>query len=492
VRGGVSILGFGLLIGIGIAVSGVARGQEAAPLVVTTDGSASSEIDDLPLEAPTPDPRWKFSGYVEQDGREGFPHDGSTFLERNRSILGARFELTPSAESNVRAVGDGRFLWLGNAQAQVPDELSVRGKTAPYRIDGDALFAEVSRIGGTTARLRAGRQSIRWGSGLLFNPTTVVNPPDLEDPLRFGSPMGTEMLRADASAGGVHAEAVFVPAFRPALLPQIDSRAALSLAGNSAASAIAADPSWTIAIDARGPGPRPTFDNAQEAVRVSGRIPVPLAIGGSGVDAAAMFYRGRTAIPQLATADLTADFVAKSLTGTATLDYPRIEVFGGDLAWQVDLPLLGGAAAWAEGAWVVPEPRARTVTVNGSTAVTTDFRASYPRAVAGADHTTAGGFYLALEYVRGFVNEFGAPAQGNYAFAIADRPLFRERLHVRLVGGLSLDDRSALLAPQIDWTVADAVTVTIGGYGGIGLASSKFGNALTGPPVAFARARLSF
>jgi hypothetical protein len=421
---------------------------------------------------------------VEEDVRPAFPGDGATpFFERARTILGARLEAIPSA--NVRAVGDARFLWEGATRASDLGGLSDRARLDPYRLEADALFVERNHLV-RTGWIRFGRQTVRWGSGLVFNPTSTIGPVDLEDPLRFGQPMGTEMARASLPLGPLRVEAVGVPLFRPAFLPPIDSRTALARSGDPAAEAIARDPTWTIDVTASDPPLDGELGNAQGALRLSGTVPwIDLELAGSA-------YVGRTPLPAIGSADLTADLVAKTLTGNVTLVHPRLAVYGLDGNLQIPAGPLGAIGAWSEGAWVVPVPYTQTLTANGSTSTSRALEKAYYRGTTGLDHTSDSGLYVAVEYLRGFLDELGAGAQHDYAFAIVQRPFFRERLTARFFGGLSLDDHSLLAAPELAWSAGDSLQLSLGGYAGLGDEPKKFARANIGPPLAVVRARLSF
>ncbi|HVO31766.1 MAG TPA: hypothetical protein VMV18_13560 [bacterium] len=484
-----------LLFSIVLTTSGAAAPSGGVPELVpppatpVPEPSPSPSPSPEPEPAPTAEPTGAASRAVElfsllhgsllEDFRVESPDHAPADVERARTILSVRADVT---SSHSGAVLDARASWLGHPPT---GEARLTAPHTPLRLDADAVFLEArARTGLGRLRVRAGVQTIRWGSGLLFNPTSVVNPPDLDDPLRFGAPLGNAMLRAEWLSP-VHVDAVLVPWFRPPLLPEVDDRRALLASGVAAAESIARDPSWSIAVDSRAPDPPRTVGEMAGALRVSTRIPVV------DVDASVMGYTGRMAVPQLASADLTADFAAHALSGTATLAWPRQSVAGADLAGQIPLGSWGDLGAWAEGAWVMPEPMRQDLTVNGIPGTTRILTEPYARAAAGIDHTFAGESYLALEYVRGFPDEVGAPAQREYALAIFDRPLFASRAHVRVVALSSLSDASALLSPELSVT-ADAVTLSLAAWAGIGRRENRLGYDRVGPPVGVARASLSF
>lgn len=413
---------------------------------------------------------WTVAGFVEQDTRVGIPRDDAAFVERNRSAVGLRGEVKPAAK--VRGVVDTRLLYLGEGE--------------DFRLEADALFLEVERLGGAPLRIRAGRQVVRWGSGLVVNPTSTIGPSDFEDPLRFGQPIGTEMLRGDLTIAGVRLEGVFVPRFTGSRLPPIDARDALRASGNPIAESIADDEAWDVDLDLRVHRPDAELDNAQGAVRIAGTLPAV------GVDLAASWYTGRTSIPQPRRVELNADFVAQTLDGAILLDHPGMHAWGADARGEIPAGPLGTIGAWAEAAWIQPIPMERVVIGNGMETRTREFEDDYARAAIGLDYTTSGGTFLGAQWSRGFLDEFGADAQGDYVVAVVDRALFRDRVRVRIVGFGSLDDESVLFAPDVAWSAADAVTLSLGAYAGIGDRDSKFAGPLAGAPVVIARARLSF
>ena len=426
-----------------------------------------------PFATPTP---VAITATVSQDTRMALPSDAGAYLERARTIVGARVEAQPSA--SARLVGDARFVWLGETQAGDVASLADRAKVDPFRLEADALFAEWH---GGRGWLRFGRQTVRWGSGLLVNPTSTVGPIDLEDPLRYAQPMGTEMMRGNLALGrGVHVEALWVPLFRPPLLAPIDARTAMLRSGDAQAVALASDPSWTIDVTSSAPAPPSLASNSQAAARVSGSL--------LGVDLAASAYRGRAELPQLGSATLTADLATKTLSGDATLVYPRVSVLGLDAA--TTLPLDVGA--FAEVAWNEATPFTRTVTVNGFTQTSRELAKPWTRAAAGLDRTFSTNTYVAAEYLRGFVDELGLDQQHDYVLAIADQALLRDRLHVHGVAILATKDDSLLLSPSLDWNAADALTLSLGGWLSTGGRAQILGSNRIGPPIVIGKASISF
>lgn len=441
---------------------------------------------------------WKASGYVEGDARAGLTKARAAprgivplretprtdaYWERIQTSLALRVEGAP--EPRLRVVADGRAVHRAEDGAR-RSTLGERTPDPPWRIDGDALFVEARGLGAAGAGwIRLGRQSVRWGRGLVAAPASVVSPPDLEDPLRFGSPRGSQMVRALVPLGSrVKLEAIAVHSFQPALLPPVAPRDALATSGVPAAEAIADDPSWTVELRLRDPLPPATFANAPLAARVTSDLPFLNA------EVGASWYRGRSPIPEVAAADLDVDFAGRRLGGEVLLVYPRLQMVGADAALDVPLPLVDAVGVFGEAAWIEPRAFARTTSALGVEQRSTVLDEPYARGVAGVER--AGDTYLALEWSRGFFDELGKSRQREYVFAIAERRFLRETVSVRVVAAHCLDDGSRLLAPEAAWSPRDAVTLTLAAYAGFGAADSKFAGPLAGDRVVLGRARASF
>ena len=426
---------------------------------------------------------WKASGYLETDARAAFPREGDQHWERIQSSLALRLEGAP--EPRLRVVADGRAIHRAEPDAR-RSTIGERTPEPPWRLDGDAFFVEARGLGTTgTGWLRAGRQTVRWGRGLVAAPASVVSPPDLEDPLRFGSPRGSQMIRALVPIGSrVKVEGIAVHSFQPALLPPVTARDALATSGVPAAENLANDPAWTVDLRLRDPLPPATFANMPLAARVTGDLPFLAAE--IGVSA----YRGRSALPEVASADLEVDFAAKRLGGEVTLVYPRMQMLGAEAALEVPVPLLDAVGVFGEAVWIEPEGFKRTTTALGVEQRVTVLDEPYLRGVAGVER--AGDTYFAIEWSRGFVDEFGKSRQRDYLFAIAERRFLRETVSVRVVAAHCLDDGSLLLAPEAGWSPRDAITLSLAAYAGFGAGDSKFAGPLAGDRVVLARARASF
>lgn len=90
-----------------------------------------------------------------------------------------------------------------------------------FRIEANAAYIDIPNLFIEGLDLRVGQQIIAWGVGDQFNPTNVINAPDLEDPLRFGDQLANVMVKLDYSPfEDFTFSGVMIPIFRPALLPR--------------------------------------------------------------------------------------------------------------------------------------------------------------------------------------------------------------------------------------------------------------------------------
>ena len=133
----------------------------------------------------------------------------------------------------------------------------------------------------------------------------------------------------------------------------------------------------------------------------------------------------------------------------------------------------------------------------------------YLKATAGVDHTLFHHLYLNVQYVHGFIDEFGAgrtiwrasdspsrevtgPREGNFVVAGADYKVHDDRVLLRLFGVYDFDDGSSVVFPQVVATTFSAVELSLGAFVYVGSPTTKFGDPAAGASQAFARAKFSW
>jgi hypothetical protein len=518
------------------------RGLVVVALALTA-GGAHADVD------------IKFGGQIASDIRfrlngEEVPPDGQPVpfpsqqrllkygFSRNENLIKAQLSL--GIASKVKAVADVDFVWYGYSDVNDIDSATLHERVDPYRLEAHAAYIDVYRIL-PHLDLRIGRQVVVWGTGDKFNPTNNVNTLDLSDPLLFGKAIANDMIRLDYNpVGDMIITAVWVPIFRPAQLPRTAPLALTQI--NRPAPVQEAGIRQLLGIDASlyPPNlvrvatllPETNIQNSQVGVRVAGRIPK------IDVDASVSYYHGRFGIP-------SPSFTVNGKNGIvdAIVMWPRMDVVGADLAGSIEK--LKGLGYWVEGAVFFPQEITYGVyndLFGGHDPVTFvkdamsrygfDQKTTNPEAMrgtvipstpffkltAGFDYSWNKHLYTNLQYVHGFIDEFGAGKQcyalpgeppggqvrceeriGEYLVAGADVKLFSDALLLRFFGAFKVphaDDDSprftAVLFPQIAWAVWDATELSIGGFVFLGDSASKFGDPAAGASEIFAKAKFTY
>jgi hypothetical protein len=144
---------------------------------------------------------------------------------------------------------------------------------------------------------------------------------------------------------------------------------------------------------------------------------------------------------------------------------------------------------------------------------------------AGLDYSFNKFLYGNLQYVHGFIDEFGAGKQcyalpgekpgglsrcedriGDYLVLGFDLKFFSDALLIRFFGAFKLphvDDKitgtetvdqrfTAVLFPQIAWAVWDATELTLGAFVFLGDKSTKFGDPAAGASELFLKAKFQY
>lgn len=519
-------------------------------------GSISADMrfrlqgQDRPLPTPTPS-QWTLL-------KNGFSRNEN----RIRAQLGVKLG------QKVRGVADAELMLYGFSDLRDIDSATLRDRVDPYYLEVHAAYIDVYNLFGDVIPrfdLRLGRQTVPWGAADKFNPISNLNTLDLSDPLLFGRALANNMVRADWNPiGDLQITAVLVPVFRPAQLPRTAPFALL----DPLRPAPVMDQGLRAALDAeRGmyvPVPDPVTGEMLPAGRtltVQADVLAPevsaanMQFGGRiawkllGQDMGLSYYRGRFGIPVPAWSVSTGT-LDNNLTLTQ-LVYPRVDVVGLEMAGSIEK--LGGMGYWVEAAVNLPgevklglydsitNPQSvrameyvqaadgryyRTILpvgARGDRPVVID-RTPFVKATVGADYAFGGHVYVNVQYVHGFIDEFGAgrvarPRKnaidlaeqprieariGDYVVAGLDVKLLNERLLLRLFGVLKLptidlqsrlwDDfaPTGVLFPQIIWNVFDGTELMVGSFVMLGNRSTKFGDPAAGATEVFVRGKVSF
>lgn len=373
-----------------------------------------------------------------------------TGIERSQSTAGLKLDAAYGSVTGVAAVD---FVLSGvTPEVTRLGDLSHVEAVNPYRFEVPALYVDMKNFLVSGLDMRVGQQTVLWGQGDQFNPTNNLNPDDLRDPLLFGKQQANFMVKLDYwISESFSISGVLVPIFRPALLPQ---SAALGLAAvdripvsnaflrhrlesDMAASGGESLGHPTVVANATTELPETSFENMQMAYRLAGIV--------AEQDVALSYYYGRTDFPQpkhnhtrhspgeRCNPDDATDCVKGLLETDVTLHYPRMHVYGLNVAGEIPLDwiseTLSGLGYRFEGALVVPS-RATLKITNEDLALDLpqaageyDYDADgtpggrepavvettpFLKWTVGLDYSIGENIYVNAQWVHGLMDEYGA------------------------------------------------------------------------------------
>lgn len=429
------------------------RATSLSALALVMSLAASAEAQD--------EPELTVSGRVQSDIR--FRIGSSTVGEwynqlelpdgvaRNENLAGLTVE---AAMGDVSGKVDADIVLYGvSRDLDGLGALAQREEVDPYRFDIHSLYMQVRDLLVDGLDLRLGQQLVMWGVGDQFNPTNTINADDLEDPLKFGDQQGNVMLRLDYWINDEWSlSGVLVPVFKPALLPRTAplgvtrtdriplsddfARHRVIAEQESAAMGLVGHP--TIVGNTVIELPDTSFENMQAAYRMGGNI--------LGHDVALSYYLGRWDLPVAranhtrhnptpqCNPDQPTDCIQGLLETETTLHYPRMHVYGfnmtGEVGWLKELSDVFSAIGYRlEGGLFVPERTTLRMTQDqlaiafpqpageydydndgqpGGPEPTVIEDTPFLKWVFGLDYTFNEHLYLNVQWVHGFVDEYGA------------------------------------------------------------------------------------
>ncbi len=452
---------------------------------------------------------------------------------------------------DVAAFVDFTAIYTVFNEARTLEDLSTRETSDPVSFESQALYVQWSDFMAEGVELKVGRMVMEWGAADQFNPTSNLNPLDLEDPTKFGERLANQMVALSYTAPWTvdgdnitifdefTITGVVVPVHRPGQIP-------------SSAGAVFTDPdlfaqfvnsplldsfvglqkvflerggTFDYSTEVQTPGP--ALDNAQYAGRMSATV--------LGVDLSASYYRGYADalqavkvdadldtqldvagacgpaqaaqcggfITQLAGEDLGNLDAVTELLATPGLEisgvipthivlgYPKVHVVGFDATTSLDF--LGGVGIWGEAAMTQHEDQDLILAAGAaSTTETLLEEGSFWKLAAGLDYSFTSWWYLNAQYLHGFVDEFGADNLNDYVVAGSDLKFFNDQMTLRLFGIYQMQDQSYVVYPAIMNRFWDGAEVQLGAFWMGGAEDSKFGGAPAGQSRVFFKGKYSF
>lgn len=465
------------------------------------DPAAAQFLDEVELD-------WR--GFLMTDLRLFATDD----LAYERSETTANVHLGARLDEHVAAVGDVSLIFTDASGVTRFDQLTDRAAVDPFRIESDALFVELIDVP-EGVDIRLGRQQIIWGSADRFHPVSNLNPLDVEDPTAFGAVIANEMLsvdiRPDWTAGcdeddpwldELRLQLVFVPFFKPASLPasaglaftdkrvfraRADTPLTVDLVDKQ--DVLEANNGWDFQFAPRVTLPERTLENSMYGVRLAARL--------VGIDLGFTWFHGFDDFPRAET--IIADTGDIPNVGVdLQLTYPRVDVLGVDVATSLDF--LDGLGLWAEVGVTLHDDLYRVISTGpaiGVNAVEAELEADYfVKAVAGVDYTPVQWLYLNVQYLHGFVDEFGANDLESYIVAGADIKIDYDRFLLRFFNIFNVDDGSYVLYPRFTVRPWQSGELSLGAFiysstfGGFD-ESTKFDSRASGRSSVFIQAKAS-
>ncbi len=473
---------------------GQAGADEGADVGAKGDGQAESKTDAPTFKAPPKQrAKSKFDGKLDFSLRllSSVYYSVDRVEERGFDRNETRVETYVSYNPNrhVEIVGGIEAVFMGVAQAQNLDDLATRQLVTPFHFESDAAYVALHDIAPGLS-LKLGRQIVVWGTADKFSPTNNINPDDFEDRPLFTEPIANQMAVLDYAPPKLNEklffQLIYVPLFYPALLPPsasaglLDPQSEIPFAfledrqkiGFLQDVYLPLNPQLYPATFGTVLHPKAKGTNGQFAAKVGSNL--------GPVDFSASYYYGRHDVPfpidvessQLAALD-EEPVDGAWMRSDVTLVYPRMQVVGLDFSTQ--LPFLGNMGLWGEGALFIPQAYDLRVEMPVPIDVTPDDGMANPvreivapairknpyiKATAGLDYTFGKHVYVQAQYLRGFLNEFGADHIGDYVVAGTELVFFGRHLLLRCFGVVDFptnndpgEGTSGVIAPSIIGTL---------------------------------------
>ena len=510
------------------ALSLLSLALAASAMMVASDAKAEAET----------------AGYVESDvrvtvpGHELAPGEIADRIFRTENTAGLRAAWD---SGDIGAQADLKLVFWGGSGVSRLSDLTDRRYTDQYRLESDALYIEFYDLMVEGLDLRLGRQIVNWGSADQFNPTSVVNPLDLEDRIKFGDRVANEMAvltwNTPFEASWIEEvvlQGVVVPVFRTNMIPasgfvvfsdtdllaqQANSPALESMAQLAGPFETAGGQfNFNVGVDSN-------LDMATKHAQFGGQFSANVL----GVSLAASYFNGYSDIPYVSKitptvtepdtgddsggsfldliqgaslddlAELGPIIETTDLTGfivdnEVILRYPKIQMMGGQFSTSLDF--LGGMGLWGEVAVFSHDDLALDldlVSLVGTTESEVTLESgTFTKVAAGIDYSILRNWYVNIQYLRGFVDEFGENNLNQYVVLVNDLKFINETMLVRTVVVHQLEELTGLVYPNIIFSAFEGGELSIGGLVYYGKPETKFGSPVVGPNVAFVKARYSF
>lgn len=363
---------------------------------------------------------------------------GDVYNYFNSNVVSLRGEAKP--DENVSGRFELRFRNENISELNTIEDLKLRKYVEPVSMQFYEAYIQFNSIFIKDMDLRVGKQRIAWGTADGFNPTDNFSPMDLEDPLDFKNKLSVWALNASLYYSPFDLTLVLQPLFEPSLLPNFNL--------------ISADSNQMLSQ---------YRDKLQEPLVIIPEMRAKNFIFGTRLkyrgelfDISASYYHGYMNIPVVRDIKIeTGGFALQSITPVIT--YPSQDVVGLDFALNLfDIGFFGEAAI------VFSDKITPIYYVNNNRLEDKDKKIfgipeggvsiegePFLRFSGGVDYTFKGGYYINIQYIRGFFNELSKSAINNYVFAYMRKEFFDSALQIQPSFGFEFDsDRDELFGAE--------------------------------------------
>jgi hypothetical protein len=368
-----------------------------------------------------------------------------------------------------KITGNSKFyseIWLRNIglpKLTTSSELYNKGIVDPYNLDIKEAYVQMFSFLTKNLDLKIGRQYITWGTADKLNPTSNLNPYDMEDILDFGRHRASDAINMNYYlSNDFSLQGVYIPFFQPANMPVGIFSNALNPGMELPQGMVLKGVSDTLLM------PRYSLGESSTAgFKFKGMV--------KGVDFSLSYVWGRDGLP-LSTRNT---FIPVDTLGginiNSQLSFTRNHIIGADLSTSI-----AGMGFWAEAAAFIPE---------NDVIMTNDLSAFYPMSpvpvtqdsilikktepyikyIIGGDYNFSDGSYINLQYMHGFFHEKGSENLNDYFFLQYEKKFFNEKLKIAPIGGAFIvtdwnnikDNHAIVYMPQVSYKATDDVEITL-------------------------------
>ncbi len=308
-------------------------------------------------------------------------------------------------------------------------DLYNKGIVDPYNLELREVYVQINGFITKNLDFTIGRQNIAWGTADKLNPTSNLNPYDMEDILDFGRHRGADALNLNYYiTNDFSLQGVFIPFFQPANMPIGIFSNALNPGMESPQGMILKGFSDSIVM------PRYSVNKSS----VSGLKFKGFA---KGVDFSVSYVRGIDGLPFNTRNTFVPVDALGGININSQLSFSRTNIIGADFATS-----LAGIGFWAEAAAFIHKKD--IVMTNDLTALyplspfpvtmdslILDKSNPYVKFIIGGDYFFSDGSYFNLQYMHGFIHERGNKNLNDYFFLQYEKKFFNEKLKVAPIGG---------------------------------------------------------